>query len=433
MNKKKRLAAAVLFVVVFFQHRGTGAQEVLAEGGREAASGMTVSVVVEEALQNNPEIKAAHRRVEARAARVPQARSLDDPMLGLGVSNLPTDSFDFDREDMTMREFMVSQTVPFPGKLRLRAKVASREEEIAREDLHEVENRVVAEVKKAFYEIYFVDRAVEITERNRTLLGEFAKIAETKYGVGTGIQQDVILAQVEVSKILDDLIRLEQERRTSAARLNTLLDRPPDSPVGQASGVAQVPFTLDLAELEERALRNRPLLRALEREIARREAAHRLARLQYYPDFTLTFAYGQREGGGLGRPDFVSAAATVNIPLYFRTKQDERVNETQAEIRRARRRYESQKNEMRFALGDFLARLRRDAQRLTLFSEAIIPQARQSLDSTISGYQVNKVDFLTLLNNQVTVFNFERDYYRVLADYQQALADLELAVGERFY
>jgi outer membrane protein TolC len=355
--------------------------------------------------------------------------------LGYGIANLPTDNFKFNQWNMTMKQLTLSQRFPFPGKLRLQAEVAAREAEIAREDLQELENRIVNEVKRAFYDIYFIDEAIAVTERNKTLLAEFVKIADTKYRVGTGIQQDVLLAQVELSKIMDELIRLEQQRRTAAVRLNTLLDLPPESPVGKTRGVARVPVALDLEALKETALQRRPLLRALEREIARREEAYRLAKLQYYPDFTLSFAYGQREGASLGRgrADFVSASATINIPLYFRTKQDEGVNEARAEVRRAKRRYETQKNEVFFALGDLVARLRRDLDRLKLFAEAIIPQARQSLDSAISGYQVNKVDFLTLLGNQVTLFNFERDYYQVLADYQQTLAELEQAVGQRFY
>lgn len=122
----------------------------------------------------------------------------------------------------------------------------------------------------------------------------------------------------------------------------------------------------------------------------------------------------------------------INIPLYYRSKQNERVSETLAALQQAKQQYESQKNEVFFALGNLLARLKRNADQLKLFAEAIIPQARQSLDSAISGYQVNKVDFLTLLGNQITLFNFERDYDRLVADYQKTVAELERVVGRRF-
>ncbi len=403
--------------------------------GEGFSAGMTVSQVVDYALKHNPEIQAARRRLQALKARISQAGSLDDPLLGIGVRNLPTDNFKFNQWDMTLKELTLSQKLPFPGKLRLRAEVAAREAERGAEDLQEVENRVVSQVKGAFYDLYFVDKALEVTERNRTLLGEFVKIADTKYRVGTGIQQDVILAQVEHSKILDELLRLEQQRRSASVRLSTLLNLPPEQPVGKAQGVTRAPLLQDLPALREMALAHSPRLRALESAIAQAQAAYRLAKLEYYPDLTLTFAYGQREGIrlGRGRSDFISALATLNLPLYFRTKQDERVRETLAALQQVQRQYETQKNEVFFALGDLWARLRRDEERLKLFSEAIIPQARQSLDSAISGYQVGRVDFLTLLQNQITLFNFERDYYRLLADYQKTLAELEQVVGVRLY
>lgn len=431
---KTCLAGLVLLSMMLIGGRGH-AREQAENQGEDFSVRLTVSALVDYAVQHNPEIQAARRRVEALQARIPQAGSLDDPMLGIGAMNLPTDTFKFNQVDMTQKQLTLSQKFPFPGKLRWQAEVATRDAEIGVEDLQEVENRIVSQVKQAFYDLYFVDQATAITERNKTLLEEFVKIAAAKYRVGTGIQQDVILAQVEVSKIMDQLIQLQQQRRSASVRLNTLLDLPPESPVGKTQGVSQASFSQSLAALKEEALAARPQLRALQRAIDRSEAAYRLAKLQYYPDLTVTFAYGLREGasGGRDRPDFASAMATINIPLYFHTKQDERVNETLAALQQARRHYQSQTNEIFFALGDLVARLQRDADQLKLFAEAIIPQARQSLDSAIAGYQVNRVDFLTLLGNQVTLFNFERDYDRLLADYQKTLAEMERVVGRRFY
>lgn len=225
------------------------------------AKGMTVSEVVAYALQHNPEIQAAQRRGEALRARIPQAGALDDPVLGVGAMNLPTNTFRFNQVDMTMKQLTLSQKFPFPGKLRLQAEIASYEAEIGAEDIHEVENRVISQVKQAFYDLYFIDRATAITERNKTLLAEFVKIADSKYRVGTGIQQDVILAQVEQSKIFDQLIQLEQQRGSAAIRLNTLLNLPPESPVGQTLGVTHVPLSQGLAALKEEALARRPQLR----------------------------------------------------------------------------------------------------------------------------------------------------------------------------
>src|SRR5512136_2825076 len=153
-------------------------------------------------------------------------------MVGFGIVNLPT-NFSFKDEDMTMKEFYVSQMFPFYGKRRLMGEMAEKEAESVFNEIHEKGNRIVRDVKAAYYDLSHNYRTTEVTQRNKRILEDFAKIAETRYSVGEGIQQDVFKAHIEVSRMVDDLIMLGQRKRALEAKLNALLNRPPETPVGE--------------------------------------------------------------------------------------------------------------------------------------------------------------------------------------------------------
>ncbi len=391
---------------------------------------LSLQPLIQEALAINPEIKAEGKKWDAARERPPQEGSLDDPMLSFEIVNLPTNSFSFAQDDMTMKQFSVSQTFPYFGKRGLRSEVAQREANAIGQGYRDKRNEIVRRVKEVFYELYSVDRSLEVVEKNRELLREFVKIAETKYSVGKGIQQDVIKAQVELSKLLDEQIRLEQSRQAAGARLNAILNRPPQTPLGQTEEVRKDELQLDLKELQAMALENRPLLKALQEEVERSKAANALARRKYFPDLTMSVAYGFREDSRIvNRSDMFSAGFSINIPLYFRTKQDRQVAETSAMIDSVREQYQAARNEVLSLVKELASDLEKGSKLIDLLQTGLIPQASLSLDSAVSGYQVNKVDFLTLLDNRLTLFNFEKEYYRALGDYQTSLAKLEWVVG----
>ena len=178
-------------------------------------------------------------------------------MLGFGVVNLPN-NFDFNEEDMTAKEISVSQKFPFPGKRGLSEEVAAKEADAGAAEADDIANQVVKEVKTAFYDLSHVYRAMEVTQRNKSLLEELAKITQTRYSLGQGIQEDVIRNQVEISKMVDDLIMLEQKKRALAARLNYLLNRPPNSPLGRPAEVDFRPVAFSIEDLQQQAVDGQP-------------------------------------------------------------------------------------------------------------------------------------------------------------------------------
>jgi outer membrane protein, heavy metal efflux system len=386
--------------------------------------------LIQEALTVNPEIRAEERKWDAARERPPQEGSLDDPMLNFEVENLPTRSFGFTQDDMTMKKLSVSQAFPYFGKLDLRSEMAQREANAIGLAYRDKRNEIVRRVKEVFYELYAIERSLEIVENNHELLKQFVKIAETKYSVGKGVQQDVLKAQVELSKLLDEQIRLDQSRQAAGARLNAILNRAPQAPLGRTEEVSMTEAPMELTELQAKALENRPLLKGLQEEVERSKAANALARKRYFPDLTMSLGYAFREDSAMvRRSDFFSAGVSINIPLYFRTKQNRQVAETSALINAAREHYQAAKNEVVSMVKELVADIEKGRKLIDLLETGLIPQARLSLDSAVSGYQVGKVDFLTLLDNRVTLFNFEKEYYRTMGEYQISLARLEWVVG----
>lgn len=416
----------------------------------------TVAALVAEAEANNPELLAAKKTAEAAAAKVPQAGALPDPMLSVGTMNVPAADPSLRRDMMTMTTIQLGETFPFPGKLGLREEVARQEAEAAEWEVERVRQKVLAEVKSAYYEIYFVDRAFQVTNRNESLVGDFARLTSAKYGVGTGAQPDVLKAQVERTRLGDQLVALREQRTGAVARLNALLARPTETPLpapelpegvrvaateggtGEVS-FASVSLTSDVAggaqdpgpgiptvaELQRMALDRNPMIQAHRRRVAAQERAVALAGKAKLPDFNVSVAYSRRPDFD----DFVNFMVSVPVPIFAGRKQDQGVLEQEATLAQHEAMHHAMVNEVNGEIASLAAELRRARDQIVLLNDGILPQARTSLSSATASYQVGSVDFLTLLDAQVTLYRHELDYHRLLADFATNLAALERAVG----
>ncbi len=385
-----------------------------------------VELLVREAIERNPKVIAARERHSTLREKIPQAGALEDPMLGFGVVNLPSD-FDFNEEDMTMKEISVSQKFPFPGKRGLIEEAAAREADAGAAEVEEIANQVEKEVKTAFYDLSHVYRTTEVTRRNKSLLEEISKITRTRYSLGRGIQEDIIRIQVEISKMLDELIMLEQKKRSLAARLNYLLNRPQNSPVGRPAQFEFRRVMFSIEDLQQQALANNPMLRALKQEIVARGKTVDFAKLDYLPDFSLKFAYGQRED----RLDMYTGMIEMNLPIFVKSKQERKVAEGYAGVRSAQARYDSALNEIFYMITDMGSMLQRLERKIELYRTGIIPQSRLQIDTALSAYIVNKADFMTLLDSRMRFYRYELDYHEALTEYEKNLVALEAAVGTK--
>ena len=386
--------------------------------------------LVSEALSRNREILAARAAWQAATERPSQAAALPDPRLGVGVMNMPT-SLSFTADEMTMKQVQVSQMFPWFGKRGLRGEAATQEAEAARQRYLETANRVVRELREAWYEYYFVGEQARVVEANLAVLAEFVDVAKAAYISGMGKQADVLRAQTQHTRMLDERLMVERETATVASRLRSLLDRPPGSELAQPTELtAPEPPSWDGDEVLRLALDRRPMLKEAQAMIEARRREVDMARKEYWPDFELMASYGQRDKVmGQALDDMLSAALTINVPIWRRSKLDPRVRETKLAERQASETYQAGINEIEFTLWQALARARRARESLSLYDTGILPQARLTVESSLSGYRVGKLDFLSLLEAQMNLYNSEVARARALSDYSQAVAEIEYVVG----
>jgi len=403
-------------------------------GAQENTFKSVLQGFIETALKNNPAIKAFQHRIKAAQEVPSQVSSLDDPILQFQLMNLPIDTFDLSQEAVTQKQFSLSQKLPYPGKLGLKAEIAEKNIAITQQDLAEVKLAITRDVKLAFYELCFVLAATNITRENKTLLEQFVTIAESKYSVGKGLQQDVLKAQVELTKIMEQLIEFQKLAGIEKARLNSLMNLLPQETLTIPHGIGKTDFIFTVPGLQDIAEKHRPLLSKIRSLRERYGTSKKLAEKEYYPNFNVGLKYGQRqEARNIDRPDFVSAWVGINIPIWYKTKQSRRVSETAYKVEMAGETYNKAKNQIFLKIKELVDKERQGGKTLALIEQGILPQARQSLESALAGYSVDKVDFLTLLNNQVTLFKWQIRYHRELTDYEKNLAVIEQSAGKNLF
>jgi outer membrane protein, heavy metal efflux system len=394
-----------------------------------ASEVVSLESLVREALQNNPEIKAARARWEASTKRPSQEGSLPDPTIGVSWQNVRFDRITLNEDPDSMIRFPFTQELPFPGKLSLKEKVAKQKAEAQEQSYEAVVRKVIADLKQAYYDWYMINKSIEITQENKELSEKFLKISEAKYEVGLGIQQDVIRAQVEVSKFIEQLEILQQQKGVVEARITSILNRPPLGTLGAPEDLEKPAIDLTAKELYKLIEDNSPILKMREKIVESETEALKLAKREYYPDFSIGIApgiMGMADGGIQG---VWEVAIGLKVPLYFWRKQRFGVQEAALELSAAKEEYSSDKQDLLFMINDNYLAAKTSENLIDLYENGIIPQSSLSLNSAISGYQVGDIDFLTLLNNLTTLFNFELEYYRQLAQYHKAIARLEEITG----
>jgi outer membrane protein TolC len=405
--------------------------EVDPAGARTAA--LALAFLIAEALQNNPELRGAAKESEAAGQRIRPAGALEDPMLEAGLLNVPIQPWRLNREDMTMKMLGISQKLPYPGKRALREQLAAKDAESAGYGLRETANRIARDVKLAYFDLALTEETIRQLQSNRLILEQFLRIAEGRYAVGQATQAEVLKAQIQLSRMSEELLRMERERPVMEAELLRLLGRR-----GNAAPIAaELPLIGDVAfsleALQEAALRERPQLLGLQSVIDRSAKALELVRKEAEPDFDLRFAYGQREKdlAGMPREDVVSFTVAMNLPVWRKDKIEPRIAEAQAMREQTLEVQRAQQNEVLAKLRQQVAIAEQSRKSVRLYETGILPQAKLAVEASLSGYKVNRVDPLMLLDSQMTLFNYEISRAKELVNFNKALAEIELLTGRR--
>lgn len=399
---------------------------------QEIAGPHPVEYYVDFALNQNPQIQAARLRVAASAARVPQAASLKDPMVDATgwpfFPNTPQTA----SGRMTV-DLMVSQEVPWKGKLPLRAGVAETEVQAAWAQLAAAELQVNEEVKLAYYELQYAQQALRVTQADQEILGNLILVANSLFERGQTSQQDVLRLQAEQDNVQGEIIRLQQMRASAQADLARVLHVSPETPLEAQEEPGQTNFAFDINQLYSHAISVRPELQALLAEVRGARGRIDLAQLDYYPDFTLKAGWGEMTTNRAIAPsadgiDNIAVGLSMNLPLY-RNRLDAAVREAEANTAAAARDYagmrDATQRDVKRLFTDVMAQQDLDV----LFREAVIPKTEQALQVAISGYQVGEVEFADLIANWRELLRFHLSHLRVQSQLRQSIASLERVVG----
>ncbi|MFO0849941.1 MAG: TolC family protein [Gemmataceae bacterium] len=390
--------------------------------GRERAA----DAVVAEVLAQNPTVAQMAAAVQVAQARYPQVTSLDDPVFSSWVapaslgSNKVNDS----------ARFEVSQKFSLFGKRAQRGEVAQAQATAAGHDLEDTKLQLVESAKTAYADYFLAERALEVNVDGRKLLEEFKGNAETRYKTGQTPQQDVLQADVELGRQSEQRLALERSRAVAVARLNTLMNRPPDAPLPPPAKEAGPKAALPEAKaLRELAVARRPDLQALAARVAADAASVGVAEKEYYPDVEAMAAYDSfwpaADDQQRLRPQ---VGVRMNLPLRLERRRGA-VSEAVAQLAQRRAQLAQQQNQVAFDVQQAYEQVRESEQAVKLYAEKILPAARENVKSAQAGYVTGKIPFLTLVEAQRSLVDLRDRSYLAAADYERRRATLERVVG----
>ncbi|MGH9579807.1 MAG: TolC family protein, partial [Terriglobales bacterium] len=387
---------------------------------------LTLADLETAALQGNPDIRVAARRMAMLEARQPAAGALDDPQFmyrGWGVPLRQPWNL-----NQAMNMFMVSQTLPGAGKRGLRSEIAGEEIEVARAGLEVVRHEVRVQVRRAYYRLLRHYDQLRVHDEHVALARQAVEAARIKYVVGRVPQQDVLKAQIALTRLADHLVQLEQEGELARTDLNALLGRN----AGQAMEVAgayELPDGLPtLAELGPLAEENRPELAVAARAVRREQARARLAEKAYAPDTTLAAGYMLQPDGSRFRSTYM-AEFSLNLPWLNRRKHEAEIAGARVELSVQEAEYESRRVMVLRQIQAALSRANAARRLVAIYRDTMRPQARAVMKAASAAYETDRTDFLNLLDSQTTALDVEFSYFQALGTLEERLADLERAVG----
>ena len=397
-------------------------------GPAPAPAATPLAKLVQEAEQRNPRVIAALRAWQAASQVRSQVSTLPDPEIRVQhvSAGTPVPFHDFNRIEMAFIGVGISQDFPYPGKLRLRGEVASRQAASLRDQADSVRRAVAEQVKVTYYRLSYVQKALEILGRDQELIKQIEKIAEARYRVGQGNQQDVLKAQLEITKLLRDATEYRQQRGSIEARLKELLNRPQDSPDITAENLTETTLPFSSDDLLSLIRSGNPDVSAQQEEVRSKSLGIELAKKDFYPDFNFEYMW---EKTGAPFPDRYSVSFGIKIPIYHTRRQQPEVAQAAAQLNQSRRDYEALVQEAYFDVKDQYLAADADAKVLKIYREGLIPQATATFQAGLAAYQSGQQDFQTLIDSYLDVLNLDTEYWRTMAHRETALARLERLTG----
>ncbi len=397
-----------------------------------AAVPQALSALIEETYRNNQELLSMEENAEALLAEAPFAGSLQDPVLGLGLLNVPVDSFDLDQEAMTQKLLFVAQKFPWFGTLDLRQQAVEIKALEASYLVQSKRLELATSLVGAWYELGFIGKSLEVNNNLKEIITQILRVAEIRYGTGKGLQQDILTGQVQISELIDEKVTLKSRERSIRAKIGSILNRE-EAFTEEGPGLLEVSGVFTDPELLNKvALRANPQLQARKALIDRARVEVQLAEKAYLPDFDLRLSYGQREDNpvtGNDRADFVSATMAMTVPLWQSTRQDSKRKAAEKRLTAAEKSLLGLKNTLPHSIDRILAEIDAARENHDLYRNALSVQAAHLADASMAAYSVGKVEFNTMLSARVRLLRIELATEKYKYRVYQKQAELEGLIG----
>lgn len=383
--------------------------------------------IIDDALKNNPSLKAASYKIDAAKASVSYSKSLDPPQVAIEFYQAPISSFPNPFKDQMEYDYSIQQMLPFPGKLGSMARTEQKRTEMLKADRQTRERDIVRNVKTLYFDLYLKYRQMEINHETRALVRSFVDIARKQYEVGMGKQSDILRAQTELSSLGIDSIVLVQQRKSMEGMLNALCNRPVTTEVGFIPEIDPLLPDYDLNALLAVAEKNRPELKSMQSGVEMQQAERSASGKEYLPDFMVRGMYKQMTSA----PDNWSlmVGATVPIAPWSFGKNSSATTRAGANIKSAQGELDNMKNMIAAEVNDALLKVESSKERLKLSKESSIPQAQQTLISAMAAYKTGKEEFLMLIDIQRMIAMAKLDYHMAVMNLLDSQSQLERAVG----
>ena len=387
---------------------------------------LSLDPLIQEARENNPDILAAKKRWEASHARIPQSKSLDDPVLGFTFEKTPRNPFQLSKTMSEDRMLSLSQFFPLFGKLSLKGKIAVVESRMFAAEYKNKELEVINQIKNAYYDLFMNYKEIGLNQESLVLLEGVIKVAEAKYAVGDMPQEEIYKLHSEVASLKNKIKNLKEEKIAKQTILNTLLNRDPEGPLGIPELSEDASFSKDIRALYQATLLNQPELIIFSYAIERNKYAKSWAKRSFFPDLMAQITERGFTTGTIGPWDLMLA---FTIPLWFWTKQRYQVKEAIANIEEAEAAYKAMQNRAFAEVKDLATKIEIAKNKIKLYKTELIPILESSIKVSLNAFSSGKGDFMALLDSQRMLIETKMQYYQSQVEYNTNLADLERVTG----
>ncbi len=412
-------------------HRAGAASPGQPVAAEAAPQKISLQALISEALANNPDIASYGFLVSARRHRIPQAKSLPDPMFTTGYQNEGWDRYSLGNRQMSQWMFAASQKFPYPGKLGLQGKIAAQDALSAGQSYEDLKLQIARQVKGLYYDLLLNYKDLDIINQRYGLFTELEKAALARYSAGLAPQEEVILTQTEKYTLMEKKQVITQKILADNAQLNSALGRTDTAtPLGRPRETACLLNAATAAPLVNAAVSNSPRIKAQQRLLEKARAEVAFAQKQYYPDFTVAGEVDKKAGAYM---DDWSLTTSINIPLYYKTKQREAVAEANRLLEKARADLDSVKLSVSSGVENYFSAAQSAGSLMQLYKEGLVPKTYQDFESALSGYTSGTVSALTAINRLKALLDYEFKYWQQFTERQKAIAGIEALTGRTSY